>query len=464
MDLAGKKENKANRKKITEMVCALLQEPEGGKIILCNKNPNKASIRNLDTFWQSLEKDLTKLTDSAMYSDFFNRVGKHDDKEIHLNVLRRYGCCTVKFNAFIRRDKSSVEPTRSDALKMLENGRDNNFCPTINPELKHLQVLQQELLNYGDKVEFDECTTIEYKLWRGDKRAFLSYIESEDFERKIDEVRERGGRFVAGTCDGIVKGIYCPKTFHDDAAKELNKLVEKQGNVSKIKFWPVEGVPVGEELYVVVIGIYRDETKKKKDEQNVQSFRDLKYGSKVDTAKLEPAGFKLLPAPTELTLFKRHTQRDELTKAVSGFANARGGRLLIGIDDTSGIIKGQKDDTNPSVDSSVRKDIEDWIRKHINSMTWGLQQSHQKDRLGFEPQKGIHWELDFLKVNTGANIVYPLAIVEISVAGIQNSGGVFVATPESYVTKDKNPMEPRPLTSIEWKNRMIRMYLNFVYD
>ena len=467
MSLTAEKEDKAkDRKKIIKRTCALLQG-SGGKIILHNKALTEASTEkekptreDLDGFWKPVEDKLDRLIDSvSKYPEYFKLEGQYSDEEIHLNVLKPFGCCSVNYNIFFRRNRSSKEPTRSDIKEMLRRGYDNNFNPTINPEVNNLQELQQKVFNYDEEVKFDECQTNEWKLWRGDQRAFVTFIKGEAFKEKIDQVGEQGGRFVAGIYDGKVKGIHCPKEpFHARARKELDKIVKKRKMIGEIKFERVKGVPEKEERHIVVISITKPG--EKKDTHNLQLFSGLLFDMKMDIKKL---GVEPLPFPAEKPLFGAKYQREELTKAVSSFANARGGRLLIGIDDRSGKAMGQKDDTDPSTDSSVRRDIEQMITRYINKMTWGLQQTHPKEKLGFEPQKGIHWELDFLKINTDTNIVYPLAIVVISVAGIQNSGGVFVTTPESYVT-DKDAPEPRALTFPEWKERMIRMYLILVYE
>lgn len=133
---------------------------------------------------------------------------------------------------------------------------------------------------------------------------------------------------------------------------------------------------------------------------------------------------------------KNRSQREDITKQVSAFANADGGVILLGVKDDGevcGLDLGENG--KDCIERNLQKNV-------IEKMHWSL-----------DPVRNTHWNLKFFPVSgREAN-----AIVAIYVAGMRRSGGVFSKNPKSFkLLQGKDGQQSlHRLDFEEWKQRML---------
>ena len=130
------------------------------------------------------------------------------------------------------------------------------------------------------------------------------------------------------------------------------------------------------------------------------------------------------------------TQREDIAKQVSAFANADGGIILLGVKD-DGEVCGL--DLGGNGKDCIERNLQENI---IKKMCWSL-----------DPARRVYWDLKFFPVSgCEAN-----AIAAIYVAGMRRSGGVFAKNPKSFelVLGEDGQQSPQCLDFEVWKQRML---------
>ena len=129
-----------------------------------------------------------------------------------------------------------------------------------------------------------------------------------------------------------------------------------------------------------------------------------------------------------------HSQRDQLRKTISAFANSKGGNIFLGIDDSC-VVHGV----------NVQENKRDVIKDRVKSII--------TERMIFpvSPREKIHWDIEFIPVS-GCDTTQDLAVVVIKVAGIKSLGGVFVKDPKSY---ELRLGKVETIEFQEWKKRVV---------
>ena len=153
---------------------------------------------------------------------------------------------------------------------------------------------------------------------------------------------------------------------------------------------------------------------------------EFEYGKPVSFHECKQIQLKHYPSN------KEPLQEEKIHQWMSAFANCDGGKIFIGIDDKSNVY-GQRVENQ-----------ETFVEK-VHSLV-------QKFHWGFPPKRGIHWDVKFFPVKDSP---YNYVVIEVSVAGMQSSGGVFTKTPESFYCKPGTPKEISPFTGVEeWKQKV----------
>ena len=130
------------------------------------------------------------------------------------------------------------------------------------------------------------------------------------------------------------------------------------------------------------------------------------------------------------------TQREDISKQISAFANADGGVILLGVKD-DGEVCGL--DLGENGKECFKKNLQENV---IEKMCWCL-----------VPERSVHWDLKFFPVRGCEGN----AIVVICVAGMRRSGGVFAKSPKSFklLQGEDGQQSLHRLDFEEWKQKML---------
>lgn len=155
----------------------------------------------------------------------------------------------------------------------------------------------------------------------------------------------------------------------------------------------------------------------------------------LDLKECKQIQFKHFTSKTFLDSNNR-TQREDIAKQISAFANSEGGVFLLGIKD-DGEVCGL--DLGGNGKDCIERNLQENV---INNMHWSL-----------DPARRVHWDLKFFPV-AGCEAK---AIVVIFVAGIRSSGGTFVKSPVSFklLQGEDGVQSARRIDLNEWKQRML---------
>jgi len=128
------------------------------------------------------------------------------------------------------------------------------------------------------------------------------------------------------------------------------------------------------------------------------------------------------------------SQRDQMRKTISAFANTEGGKIFLGIDDSC-VVHGV------NMQENNRDEIKGRVKFIIT------------ERMIFpvNPQEKIHWDIEFIPVS-GCDTTQDLAVVVIKIAGIKSFGGVFMKGPKSY---ELCHGKVEAVEFHEWKKRLV---------
>ena len=127
-------------------------------------------------------------------------------------------------------------------------------------------------------------------------------------------------------------------------------------------------------------------------------------------------------------------QEAQLRNTISAFANSKGGKIFLGIDDLC-VVHGV------NMQENNRDEIKDRVKSIITEhMIFPV-----------SPREKIHWDIEFIPVS-GCDPTQDLAVVVIKVAGIKSFGGVFMKGPKSYELRDG---KVKAIEVQEWKKRMV---------
>ena len=130
------------------------------------------------------------------------------------------------------------------------------------------------------------------------------------------------------------------------------------------------------------------------------------------------------------------SQREDIAKQISAFANADGGVILLGVKD-DGEVCGL--DLKAHGKERFERNLNENV---IKTMYWRL-----------HPEREVYWNVKFFPVRAcEAN-----AVVAIYVAGMRNSGGVFAKSPKSFklLQDEDGQQSPHCIDFKEWKQRML---------
>ena len=155
----------------------------------------------------------------------------------------------------------------------------------------------------------------------------------------------------------------------------------------------------------------------------------------LDLKECKQIQFKHYTSKTLLDSNNR-SQREDVAKQVSAFANSDGGVLLLGIKD-DGEVCGI--DLGENGKDRIERNLQENV---INKMRWSL-----------DPERRVHWDLKFFPV-AGCETK---AIVVISVAGMRSSGGTFAKSPVSFklLQGEDGEQSAHRIDLDEWKQRML---------
>ena len=130
------------------------------------------------------------------------------------------------------------------------------------------------------------------------------------------------------------------------------------------------------------------------------------------------------------TILRNHGQRLSISKHISAFANARGGVIILGVNND-----GQVHGIN--IEQNSKEDIEERVELIFDEMCFP-----------FPPERNVHWDVTFVPV-LGCD---SSAVVVIKIAGMESSGGVFTKCPKSFHLQQGNT---EPIGFDEWKRKML---------
>lgn len=130
------------------------------------------------------------------------------------------------------------------------------------------------------------------------------------------------------------------------------------------------------------------------------------------------------------TFLRNHAQRERICKHISAFANAKGGVILLGVEDSGEVI-------GLNIENNRKDEIEETVTSMISNMLFPV-----------TPKRKVHWDMEFIPVcGYSTN-----AVVVIKVAGMESTGGVFTKCPKSFELQQSNS---KRIEFNEWKKRIL---------
>lgn len=165
----------------------------------------------------------------------------------------------------------------------------------------------------------------------------------------------------------------------------------------------------------------------------VNSDEKFVYGAKISFHESKQIQLKHYKSSGNILASNKHEQCDTIRKAVSSFANADGGAIILGVTN-KGKAEGQ------TLEEDSKEAIEERVNTLINKMHWSV-----------KPVKGKHWDIKFFPLE-GKDNYYVMVIYVASV-----SGGVFAKCPESFEFRpceESSEGQIHRLSFDEWQHRM----------
>ena len=239
---------------IKESVCALLNS-NGGKLVLTARKDT-----NMERNVCSCEQYFMSVIGTFNVHKCF-QISELEDNRVALVISGVSRLCTLKTNLYIPSSAggvSLVSPVEQHAL------REILFERRVVEISKH-EVPEQ--FCYGDKLEFRESKTIQFKNIRTDKGQFASRAIGSRFTAYVSGFANGfGGMIFYGIKDdATVVGTFLADEEKDrqeiteKLEKEVQNMIwpEKSGKIVRGKQWDIKFVPVknGNDRFVIVVSV-----------------------------------------------------------------------------------------------------------------------------------------------------------------------------------------------------------------